>query len=297
MRPNHRRSPMVPFPIPELMQFATALDGLSRVKEGTLGEQGGHIIVASYYLQQFIEDSIFKARLRSSVPLARELLVRLNHAAKDFHPEKHIGEIDAYSIRVAYDQFKVALFAELGSFTAYFATPKAGYDINILLESPERLFPPDLLKKVPQAAHDVREAARCLAFEVPTATGFHAFRAVEAVLREYYSHVTGGAAPPKVRSMRVYTRAIRDCRAGDEKVLSALDHLANLHRNPLSHPEDNLTLDEAIDILGLARSIISAMLRAIPEPSEPPVAGLGLLGSMFLPSGLAIPAESDRHRS
>ena len=47
--------------------------------------------------------------------------------------------------------------------------------------------------------------------------------------------------------------------------------MTKLHRNPLIHPEVILTVDEAIGIIGMARSVIGAMLQVLPD--EPPTTG------------------------
>lgn len=136
--------------------------------------------------------------------------------------------------------------------------------MHSLLMSGESIFPNDLGSKVPEALVDAREAAKALAYEVPTACGFHTFRVTESVLRRYYAQVTGGRAPPKVRNIGVYLNAMKQAKKGDERILGALKQMIDLHRNPLIHPEVVLTTEEAIATLGMAASIITAMLGALP---------------------------------
>ena len=175
-------------------------------------------------------------------------------------------------------QFKTAFLAELGTFPSYFVTQKGDRDTLTLLDQPWRMFPDDLLAKVPEASYDVAEAGKALCFEVATACGYHVFRATEAVLRRYYSHVTGGKAHPKMRNISVYVRAIRDAKCGDERILSVIEQMSKLHRNPIAHPEVALTLDEAISVLGMARSVITAMLSALPFPPQTTTAA-GVIGA------------------
>ncbi len=52
---------------------------------------------------------------------------------------------------------------------------------------------------------------------------------------------------------------------------ASLQQLARLHRNPIIHPEVILTVDEAITILGIVRSVIGAMLAVLPD--VPPTTG------------------------
>jgi predicted DNA-binding transcriptional regulator AlpA len=183
-----------------------------------------------------------------------------------------------WAIKQAYDQFKTAFLAELGTFPSYFVTQKGDRDTLTLLDQPWRMFPDDLLAKVPEASYDVAEAGKALCFEVATACGYHVFRATEAVLRRYYSHVTGGKAHPKMRNISVYVRAIRDAKCGDERILSVIEQMSKLHRNPIAHPEVALTLDEAISVLGMARSVITAMLSALPFPPQTTTAA-GVIGA------------------
>jgi hypothetical protein len=53
--------------------------------------------------------------------------------------------------------------------------------------------------------------------------------------------------------------------------------MTTLHRNPLIHPEDALTLDEALGLLGMARSAITAMLAFL--PSVPPTTTTAIAAS------------------
>jgi len=52
---------------------------------------------------------------------------------------------------------------------------------------------------------------------------------------------------------------------GDPKVVEAIKQMTKLHRNPLVHPEVILSTEEAIGIIGMARSAIAAMLAALPD--------------------------------
>jgi hypothetical protein len=46
----------------------------------------------------------------------------------------------------------------------------------------------------------------------------------------------------------------------DMKVLGTLDQIRALHRNPLAHPEENLSSEDATVVLGIAVSAIAAMV-------------------------------------
>lgn len=48
-------------------------------------------------------------------------------------------------------------------------------------------------------------------------------------------------------------------KGADKNVLNAIDQMRELHRNPISHPDVNLSIDEAMMLVGLAQSAIVAM--------------------------------------
>jgi hypothetical protein len=234
-------------------------------------------------LNTLITSSLFSAYLRSSQVLSRQLLSAIqSHTGQVGDFDRELGLYDLWSVKNLYEQYKVALLAELGSFNAYFVTAKGGFDMYSLLISGELLFPLDLATKVPEAIVDVREAAKALCYEVTTACGFHIFRATESVLRKYYGHVTGGAAPPKVRNIGVYLNALKQAGKGDPKILASLKQMTDLHRNPLIHPEVVLTLEESIATLGIARSVVTAMLAVLPV--QPPTTSIPQQPTPVLPA-------------
>jgi hypothetical protein len=190
-------------------------------------------------------------------------------------PATEIQPFQLAQIKQSFDTYKIALLAELGALDSYFVTQKGSHETLSLLSFGENLFPIDMARKVPEAIFDARQAGKCLAFEVPTACGFHVFRVLESILRRYHAHVTGGAAPPKVRNIGVYLNALKQAGHGDPKVLAALKQMTDLHRNPLIHPEAVLTTEEALAILGIVRSAAAAMLAVLPElPQTTATAGI-----------------------
>jgi hypothetical protein len=82
-----------------------------------------------------------------------------------------------------------------------------------------------------------------------------------------------------MRNIMVYVRTIRDAKCGDEKILSVIEHMSKLHRNPIAHPEVALSLDEAMSTLGMARSVVTAMLSALPVPPQTTTAVATAAGS------------------
>lgn len=259
---------MLRLSLPYIFELAEQLDGLARLpdEDVTLDAVYVPLIIGAGAIQG-LTTSVYAPYLRSSYPLSQNLLARINTETAKTLPDK-VDRWALWNIRHTHGRYKTVLLAEFGSFNTYLVTQHGGYDMYSLLAAGETIFPTDLGMKVPEAVIDAREAARALAYEVSTACGFHAFRVTESVLRRYYSHVTGGAAPPKVRSIGVYLNALKQSKKGDEKILAALKQMTDLHRNPLIHPEVVLTTEESIATLGIARSVITAMLAVL--PIQPP---------------------------
>jgi hypothetical protein len=68
---------------------------------------------------------------------------------------------------------------------------------------------------------------------------------------------------------------------GNAKVLAALQQIKDPHRNPLAHPEETLTLEEAVGLFGIVQSAVNAMLKEIPEIKPVPITGAGALSTIL----------------
>jgi hypothetical protein len=111
-------------------------------------------------------------QLMSSTSLFAPICEAQTHSTpRDF--ERELSQYDLWGIRNIYAQYRTALLAELGSFNAYFVSAKGGFDMYSLLQAGEAIFPSELATKVPEALTDAREAAKALAYDVPTSCGFH----------------------------------------------------------------------------------------------------------------------------
>jgi hypothetical protein len=261
--------------LPFIFQLNGELEALGKLptdRDVPKAEIYFELLTGQYALQNLTQESVYSPYLRTSYQLAKELLdilaIVMQPPQSDLESQSdpNISSFLLWQIKTKYDQYRVALLSELGTLNSFFVTQKGAYDTTTLLNWGEAVFSSDLAKKVPEAIFDAKEAAKCIAYEVPTAAAFHVFRAVEATLRRYHSKVTNGAAPPKVRSIKVYVRALGT--NGDPKILATLTQLADLHRNPLIHPEAAITTDEAISIVGIGRSAIAAMLNVLPVAAQ-----------------------------
>lgn len=227
------------------------------------------LIWAETALDPFLHNSIYK--LRHSLQSGENLLwwvTRIKDkamASSDFQNET-VDVMDANNMKAALATFETNLAAEFAQLPTYLVAKKGGYDTSDLIENGTALFHPELSLKVPEAVSDIEQATRCIAFEVPTAAGFHLHRANEAVIKRYFNAVCGTVPPPKTEGMGTYLATMRDNAIGDQRVLAALRDLKDLHRNPLVHPGQSLeSVEEAIDLLAAIRAAIGHMLKAIPR--------------------------------
>ena len=179
---------MLRISIPYVVQICEKLERLSQLPAEEVPQWPTTLsfMAASYALKQLLTQSIYSPYLRSSKPHGLELLSILEQQLSGESKEKQtFNASDLWSVKSKYEEYRVALLSELESLDTFFVTQKGGFDTVTLLERGEALFSEDLRIKVPEAIFDAKEAAKCLAFEVSTAAGFHLFRVTECVLRRY----------------------------------------------------------------------------------------------------------------
>lgn len=171
-------------------------------------------------------------------------------------------------LKAAFTTFEVTLKADLSIANLYILTTKGAYDASTLAEFGLQAFPAHLLLKVPEAANDAKQAARCIAFDLPTAAAFHLHRANEAVVHAYFKAIAPNVPPPVDQPLGAWLAALVKAQA-PEKIVSALRDILKLHRNPVLHPQQSLDdSEEAIALLGSIHTAIRHMLQAIPLPEQ-----------------------------
>jgi hypothetical protein len=71
--------------------------------------------------------------------------------------------------------------------------------------------------------------------------------------------LVGTLPAKKSRNWGVYITNLRKCGA-EQKIVSALEEMKELYRNPIIHPETQIEMDEALSLVGIAETVISAMI-------------------------------------
>lgn len=242
----------------------------------SLAEQSAKKIELNYIigpaadgLSKFINESIFTPHLRTVRNSALGLLKKIANFQIDFHRFESFDEVvDQWSVAALkreFSNFEAILLAELQNSPLYLVFSKGGFDVTCLTDDGLSLFPESLAEKVPEATADAASGAKCIAFEVFTAAGFHFHRANEAVLRKYFDVVAGEQNRPRSRNIGDYLKKMDSLSVGDPRVLDVLKSIKDLHRNPLMHPDDKIeTADEAISLYAAIRAAIGYMLDRIP---------------------------------
>ena len=251
-----------------VVEFFRTLDQLINVRPGLSGPQvwlPHHR--AKEKLEQLFLGSLYSEYLNASRVKIDNLMDELNEIIEESRsdPNREFSEFDLFSVQSTAREMKTILAAEFETFPIYLISQKENYNIDRLIGNGLGLFPPTLRWKVPESVNDATEASKCLAFERNTACGFHTFRVVEAVLRRYWDVVTEGQDRPHPEALGKMAADLKSKGKGEARVCEALLQLAKLHRNPLAHPDVNLSSDEAISILGMSRSVATLMLDALPD--------------------------------
>jgi hypothetical protein len=162
-------------------------------------------------------------------------------------------------------RFETIFKADLPRMTVFAAERKGIYQTEGLIDRAEEHFPAAIRKRLPkQAKTDLHFAGKCLAFDTPTACAFHMWRALEVVFGAYHVSITGKtfAEAGVNRNWFKYIQAL-EAAGADEKITGNLDHIRDHYRNPIMHPNENVTDDQAFSLFGAGMSLITQVMQAI----------------------------------
>jgi hypothetical protein len=168
------------------------------------------------------------------------------------------------TVALAAEKFEHVLAEELRAASSYMAPDIGIFKTSALVEEADKNIPDDLLDFVQNPPRtDYRNAGKCLAFGLPTASGFHVLRAVEGVLNDYVPLFIKTDVD-KLKTWGDYIDLLNktDGKAGpkpDKKTLRDLDQLRGLDRNPIMHPREVLDETQARVLFNNCTTAILAM--------------------------------------
>jgi hypothetical protein len=244
-------------------QLGTVLHPLADIKAGVkVKDVLMPLWIARAWLTYFLQDQLVPVTICKTK--GSEILASINHVIpvdlSAMSPESGEAELaypDLYTITNGVKEFEVLLNAELPGLDVYSVSSKGIYSTPLLIDHADDAFPEDIKQSLSKEIRDdVCQAGRCLAFDLPTAAGFHILRAMESVLREYYRLIVGKF--PRARNWGAYIEHLKKHKA-NPKTVAILDQIRELHRNPTMHPEVVLSMTEATILFDIAKSAMVTM--------------------------------------
>jgi hypothetical protein len=132
------------------------------------------------------------------------------------------------------------------------------FDTYTLVDSISTAFSVNTWKRLSaRTKGEIRESGLCLAFERYTSAGFHALRAIEYEVKDYIQLLL--RAVPKKRDLGYYIDILKQ-HSANSKLVSTLESIRSLDRNPLMHPEDWLEIDDAVAMFCLAQTALDRLV-------------------------------------
>lgn len=185
--------------------------------------------------------------------------------------EDHIDTHELAILRTLVEKFEHALAAELNRAPTYVADKCGIYSTYDLAENAEEIFSENLRPAIPVAAQkEFTSAGRALAFSLGTASTMHTLRAVEIMLRAYYEIFAGSPPAKTERNYSLYLKKLvamteEEDRAmrPDKRVLQMLAQIKDHYRNPLVTADAEVSVDQAMQLFGMASAMISLMAESI----------------------------------
>lgn len=174
------------------------------------------------------------------------------------------GTIDRYRLNDLATRLEAVMAQELDAMPIWFVEGKGNLSIDRLIAgsssgyaSKTLLMLDDFMKR------EIDSSGRCLAFNCPTACGFHILRAVEIGLKAYVLAATGQLPKVNQRNWGQYIAEMEKASASSD--LIDLLRILKTKRNPLMHPQDDLDTDDAIGIFCICQNAIETMITDVRE--------------------------------
>lgn len=197
----------------------------------------------------------------------------------------------ASTISTGMQQLESVLQNDMPDIAAYVVSQKGIFRTDDLIAHAERQLSTEVRSLLPQSAEfEIQQAGKCLAYELPMACAFHLWRAVETVMSSLYEQLSGSTFQKDkiTRNWAAYIQALKKAGA-DAKITTFLDHIRDEYRNPQTHPDERIDVDESLRLFSVAISSIDQMLRAMSSlpHSNQPAALTGQSASALLSSVVA----------
>jgi hypothetical protein len=216
-----------------------------------------------------LNSELVSLKFKVTVEAAADLL-ELATELRATPPGAKISASDAPRLTRIMDRLRHTLKAEAKTLNAYVLNEKK-FDVLKLVADPASFLASETFEKLPRIAQlDIREAGKCIAFELPTAGAFHLLRAVEDSLRAYYKLFFKRAKIDKALWGQLITdlRGKRRKPIPSETLLNHLDHIRKNFRNPTDHPDMVYDMDGVQDLFSLVLDVLNRLAKVLPERAK-----------------------------
>jgi hypothetical protein len=176
------------------------------------------------------------------------------------------GTIKVDTLQRTLNGFMVSLQDELDRLPTFTVTRKGNLSIDSLVDGASNGYPESVLELIDESiVNEINQAGKCLAFELPTSSGFHILRSVEIGIKGYVHAVTG--ALPKINNRNwgeyIHQLELAGCGSDFTDVLKIL----KTKRNPLMHPQDSLEIDEAVSLFCICQAGMESLINDVRKRS------------------------------
>ncbi len=217
-------------------------------------------------LKSFVADRQCNIIFPKAVGHAQELLRIIDAKKPDAAPgtmfeTKEITAKDKSDLDIELNVFGSMVWEDSRSAYVVVLEKQRAFDLHTLVESPQTAFDENIWTRLSFfSKREIKESGRCLALERYTASGFHMLRAIESETRDC-AILLSRAMPPR-RDFGDYIK-ILGANGADTRLTAVLDNVRSLERNPLAHPEDWLSQDDAINLFCISQAVFSRLINCV----------------------------------
>jgi hypothetical protein len=246
-------------------------------------EQQAHVLFTAMLLTQLfwmqednrvLKGAVAQAKVVSDA--ANDLLIK--HRAGQPIPDWQISSLEADVAKV-----ENLLEYDLNQQHVY-AIEKVGiFNTDDLIDHAEEHLPLAVRNAIDgKTKDDFKAAGRCLVFQLFTASGYHALRALEAEARKYHKMVLKLSTESALRKQLELEEKIRSSDSPSGLIIINLTRMNKIYRQSLTHPDMVITEeDDAMEIFNLVTASITLMEKNLVQR------GLAVPSTESSPSSLA----------